>query len=113
MRKLIWALPIALTLTACSTSADEVTVSTACTDAITAVGEAPVDDLDAEDAAITVSTQDCKTADEYIAAVKNNPGSWFYDSADDVNENLLIRSACSKNATEPMCEDAKTNGLLD
>lgn len=111
MRKLLWTLPIVLTLAACS-SASDTTVTTGCTDAIAAIGEVAADDFEAEDAAITASTQKCATADEYVQAVKANPGAWLYKSAKDVNEDLLIASACTDNADQAMCKDAKEQGLL-
>lgn len=111
MRKLLWALPITLILAACS-PAPATTVTSECADAITAVGNAPDGDFDAEDAAIAVSAEKCTTADEYIQAVKANPGSWLYKSAKDVDEKMLLMSACSVDAEKPMCKDAKEKGLL-
>lgn len=54
-------------------------------------------------------------ADEYLAAVKDNPESWLYTDPEKVDPQLMFLSACMIDgaAATPVCVDAKSDGYLD
>lgn len=99
-------------LVGCSSSIES-EVSAECEASIVTLASVEAGDFEAEDDAITESTRACATADEYLAAVKANPGSWLYDDAGSVKDELVLMSACADNAGEPMCVDAKGEGLIE
>lgn len=75
-------------------------------------GDVPADDLEGEAAALTVTVNECKTADEYLAAVHANPGAWTYEKSSDVDDETVLILACLDNADAPVCVDAKDKELI-
>lgn len=90
-------------------------MSEGCATSLVAVGATESGDFEAEDAAILVSLSACFDADEYLAAVKDNPESWLYTDPEKVDPQLMFLSACMiEGAPEtPVCVDAKADGYLD
>lgn len=119
------ALVLLLTLTGCGgtvtfedpdtpATPEPITVSAECAAAIDELAAVEPGDTTAEEAAIVASTTACTTVEEYILAVKDNPGSWWATDADAVEQqqDTIIQGACSPDPSTPMCQDAEVLGFI-
>ena len=113
MKNTVWLVAVTLVLTSCAPANNgEITLSSECASALSALEKVPLSDFEAEALAITESTKACTSPYEYILGVKANPAAWAYTSADKIQEDLLIQSACQDNIAQIMCLTAELEGRL-
>lgn len=73
----------------------DVAVSAACDAAVADLDALDTADVAVEDAAILASLSACGSADEYVAAVREHPGSWYFKDADAVDAGVVLSAACA------------------
>lgn len=88
---------LALFAAGCSASDGDSTVevSSACDAAVADLDALGAVDVDVEDAAILASLEACGSADEYVAAVREHPGSWYFKDAESVDGDVVMSAACA------------------